>query len=72
MFKESYKLYPGERASEAKPSGLQYSTGMGFAPKVPKMTDFRCRIWTLGASVKIEYIFDFRTFENRISNEKIY
>ncbi|AKB62791.1 hypothetical protein MSMAS_2946 [Methanosarcina mazei S-6] len=28
IFKESYKLYPGERASEAKPSGLQYSTGM--------------------------------------------
>ena len=28
MFKESYKLYPGERASEAKPSGLQYSPGM--------------------------------------------
>ncbi len=26
IFKESYKLYPGERASEAKPSGLQYST----------------------------------------------
>jgi len=25
-------------------------TQSGFAPKVPKMTDFRCRIWTLGAS----------------------
>jgi hypothetical protein len=28
MLKESYKLYPGEGASEAKPSGLLYSIGM--------------------------------------------
>ena len=28
MFKESYKLYPDERASEAKPFSLLYSVGM--------------------------------------------
>ncbi|MDD3246940.1 MAG: hypothetical protein PHF18_08845 [Methanosarcina sp.] len=28
IFKESYKLYPDERASEAKPFDLLYSTGM--------------------------------------------
>lgn len=28
MLKESYKLYPGERTSEAKPPGLLYSIGM--------------------------------------------
>ncbi|AKB27207.1 hypothetical protein MSSIT_0488 [Methanosarcina siciliae T4/M] len=28
IFEESYKLYPDERASEAKPFDLQYSTGM--------------------------------------------